>query len=148
MAGRGRWLAGGCRAEVFGGDPAGAPGALKRIDTTWTGVPVRDLLERAGVQKKAKFVMEHAEFGYTTNIPLKDITTDDALVAYAHDGAEIEPIHGGPVRIVVPHLYFWKSAKWVRGLRLRERDELGFWEELGYHERGDPWREQRYRGDP
>ena len=85
-----------------------------KFDTTWTGVRVRDLFERAGVQAGATHVMEHAEFGYTTNMPLADITTDEAIVAYAFEGEEIEPIHGGPVRIVVPHLYFWKSAKWVR----------------------------------
>ena len=118
-----------------------------KFDTTWTGVRVRDLFERAGVQKGAKYVMEHAEFGYTTNIPLPDITTDDAIVAYAFEGEEIEPIHGGPVRIVVPHLYFWKSAKWVRGLELRDKDSAGFWERNGYNMYGDPFKEQRHTGD-
>ena len=115
-----------------------------KFDTSWTGVPVRDLLARAGVHKRAKFVLEHAEFGYTTNLPLADITTDQAIVAYAFDGEEIEAIHGGPVRIVVPHLYFWKSAKWVRSLELIDRDRPGFWEHNGYHMYGDPWREQRH----
>ena len=96
-----------------------------KFDTSWTGVRVRDLFERAGVQAGATHVMEHAEFGYTTNVPLADITSDEAIVAYAYDGEPIEPIHGGPVRIVVPHLYFWKSAKWVRGLELRDSDEPG-----------------------
>src|SRR3954454_12210051 len=118
-----------------------------KFDTTWTGVRVRDLLDRAGVEDNAKYVMEHAEFGYTTNIPLADITTDDAIVAYAFEGEDIEPIHGGPVRIVVPHLYFWKSAKWVRGLELLERDGPGFWERNGYHMYGDPFKEQRHPGD-
>ena len=118
-----------------------------KFDTTWKGVRVRDLFERAGVQRGAKFVMEHAESGYTTNLPLADITTDDAIVAYEFEGAEIEPIHGGPVRIVVPHLYFWKSAKWVRSLELIAGDKPGFWERNGYHMYGDPFREQRHWGD-
>jgi DMSO/TMAO reductase YedYZ molybdopterin-dependent catalytic subunit len=118
-----------------------------KFDTTWTGVRVSDLLEQAGVQKKAKYVMEHAEFGYTTNIPLADITSDQAILAYAFEGADIEPVHGGPVRIVVPHLYFWKSAKWVRGLELRETDAPGFWERNGYSMYGDPFKEQRHTGD-
>jgi DMSO/TMAO reductase YedYZ molybdopterin-dependent catalytic subunit len=91
--------------------------------------------------------MEHAEYGYTTNLPLADITTDEALVAYEFEGEPIEPIHGGPVRIVVPHLYFWKSAKWVRTLELRDSDRPGFWERNGYHMYGDPFKEQRHRGD-
>ena len=115
-----------------------------RFDTMWTGVRIRDLFERAGVLPSATHVIEHAEFGYTTNVPLADITTDDAIVAYAHDGAALEPIHGGPVRIVIPHLYFWKSAKWVRGLVILPEERPGFWEMYGYHIRGDPWKEERY----
>ncbi|MEI7546849.1 MAG: molybdopterin-dependent oxidoreductase, partial [Actinomycetota bacterium] len=118
-----------------------------KFDTTWMGVRVRDLLARAGVQPAATHVMEHAEFGYTTNLPIADITTDEAIVAYAFEGEDIEPIHGGPVRIVVPHLYFWKSAKWVRSLELRDSDKPGFWERNGYHMYGDPFLEQRHRGD-
>jgi DMSO/TMAO reductase YedYZ molybdopterin-dependent catalytic subunit len=118
-----------------------------RFDTTWTGVRIRDLFERAGVLPSATHVIEHAEFGYTTNVPLADITTDDAIVAYAHDGAALEPIHGGPVRIVIPHLYFWKSAKWVRELELVAGDRPGFWEQNGYHMYGDPFREQRFTND-
>jgi DMSO/TMAO reductase YedYZ molybdopterin-dependent catalytic subunit len=118
-----------------------------KFDTSWTGGRVRDLFERAGLQANATHVMEHAEHGYTTNIPLADITTDEAMVAYAFDGEPIEPVHGGPVRIVVPHLYFWKSAKWVRGLELRDSDEPGFWERNGYHNYGDPFVEQRHWGD-
>jgi DMSO/TMAO reductase YedYZ molybdopterin-dependent catalytic subunit len=118
-----------------------------KFDMTWTGVRVRDLLERAGVQPEATHVMEHAEFGYTTNLPLADITTDEAIIAYAYDGGEIPAEHGGPVRVVVPHLYFWKSAKWVRGLELRHGDSPGFWERNGYHMYGDPFREQRFWGD-
>ena len=118
-----------------------------RFDMFWTGVRVRELFDRAGVQAPATHVLEHAEYGYTTNLPLDDITTDEAIVAYAVDGEDIEPIHGGPVRIVVPHLYFWKSAKWVRGLELRADDAPGFWERNGYHMYGDPFREQRFWGD-
>ena len=118
-----------------------------RFDTMWTGVRIRDLFERAGVLPSATHVIEHAEFGYTTNVPLADITTDDAIVAYAHDGAALEPIHGGPVRIVIPHLYFWKSAKWVRELELVAGDRPGFWEQNGYHMYGDPFREQRFTND-
>jgi DMSO/TMAO reductase YedYZ molybdopterin-dependent catalytic subunit len=118
-----------------------------RFDTKWTGVRIRDLFERAGVHPSATHVIEHAEFGYTTNVPLADITTDDAIAAYAHDGAPLEPIHGGPVRVVIPHLYFWKSAKWVRELELVAGDRPGFWEQNGYHMYGDPFREQRYTND-
>ncbi len=118
-----------------------------KFDTTWTGVRVRDLFDQVGVQPTATHVLEHAEYGYTTNLPLADITTDEAIVAYAYGGEEIEPVHGGPVRIVVPHLYFWKSAKWVRSLQLIARDVAGFWERNGYHMYGDPFREQRHWGD-
>lgn len=118
-----------------------------KFDTTWTGVRVRDLLAQAGVQTAGTHVIEHAEFGYTTNLPLADITTDEAIVAYALEGEEIEPIHGGPVRVVVPHLYFWKSAKWLRALEVRDADHAGFWERNGYHMYGDPFREQRHWGD-
>ena len=91
--------------------------------------------------------MAFCDGGYTTNLPLADLTGGRAWVAWGYDGAPLEPEHGGPVRLLVPHLYFWKSAKWVRGLRLMPGDEPGFWEQLGYHDRGDPWREQRYQGD-
>lgn len=117
-----------------------------KFDTTWTGVLVKDLFDMAGVQGEATHVMEHAEFGYTTNVPLADITVDNAIVAYAYEGEEIEAIHGGPVRIVIPHLYFWKSAKWVRGIELRAGDAPGFWERNGYNMYGDPFLEQRYTG--
>ena len=118
-----------------------------KFDTTWTGVRVRDLFAMAGVRADATHVMEHAEFGYTTNVPLADITTDEAIVAYAYEGEEITAEHGGPVRIVIPHLYFWKSAKWVRGLELRAGDAPGFWERNGYHMYADPFREQRFWND-
>jgi len=118
-----------------------------KFDTTWTGVRVRDLFARAGVQPEATHVMEHAEFGYTTNIPLVDITTDNAIIAFAYEGGPIPDEHGGPVRVVVPHLYFWKSAKWVRSLELIAGDAPGFWEQNGYHMYGDPFREQRFTND-
>ena len=118
-----------------------------KFDTTWTGVRVRDLFERAGVRAEATHVMGHAEFGYTANLPLADSTGDDALVVYAYEGEEIEPIHGGPVRLLVPHLYFWKSPKWLRGLELQAGDAPGFWERNGYHMYGDPFREQRFWGE-
>jgi DMSO/TMAO reductase YedYZ molybdopterin-dependent catalytic subunit len=115
-----------------------------KFDTHWTGVRVRDLFERVGVDPRATHVLEHAEFGYMTNVPLADVLGDDALVAYAYDGQDLTPEHGGPVRLVVPHLYFWKSAKWLRGLELRAGDHPGFWEQNGYHHYGDPFREQRF----
>lgn len=118
-----------------------------KFDTRWTGVRVRDLLERAGVKAQATHVIGHAEYGYTANLPLADVTRDESLVVYAYEDAEIEPIHGGPVRLLVPHLYFWKSPKWLRGLELRAGDQPGFWEQNGYHMYGDPFREQRYWGD-
>jgi DMSO/TMAO reductase YedYZ molybdopterin-dependent catalytic subunit len=92
-------------------------------------------------------VTAHSYGGYTTNLPLTDLLNNQAFVAWQYDDAPLEPAHGGPARLVVPHLYLWKSAKWVRGLQLREDDEPGFWESLGYHNRGDPWREERYSGD-
>jgi DMSO/TMAO reductase YedYZ molybdopterin-dependent catalytic subunit len=118
-----------------------------KFDTTWRGVRVRDLLTRADVSADATHVMGHAEQGYTANLPLADLLGDNALVAYEYDGEEIEPIHGGPVRLVVPHLYFWKSPKWLRGLELRSSDAPGFWERNGYHMNGDPFLEQRFSGD-
>ncbi len=118
-----------------------------KLDTTWTGVPVRDLLERAGLRPGATHVLAHAEHGYTANLPLADVLRDEPLVAYAYEGADLEPIHGGPVRLFIPHLYFWKSAKWLRGLELLDHDPPGFWEQNGYHIYGDPFREQRFWGD-
>jgi DMSO/TMAO reductase YedYZ molybdopterin-dependent catalytic subunit len=118
-----------------------------KFDTVWKGVKLADLFALAGLRPEASFVIEHAEYGYTTNVPLADATFDNCLVAYEFDGQPIEPIHGGPVRIVVPHLYFWKSAKWVRGLELTNADQAGFWERNGYHMYGDPFLEQRHWGD-
>jgi DMSO/TMAO reductase YedYZ molybdopterin-dependent catalytic subunit len=118
-----------------------------KFDTRWTGVRVRDLVARAGAHSEATHVMAHAEQGYTANLPLADLLRDDALVAWSYDGADIEPIHGGPVRLVVPHLYFWKSPKWLRRIELMAADAPGFWEQNGYHMYGDPFREQRFWGD-
>jgi DMSO/TMAO reductase YedYZ molybdopterin-dependent catalytic subunit len=116
-----------------------------KLDTTWEGVSVDTLL--AEVEHDAPFVLAFCDGGYTTNLPIEDVTDGKAWVAFAYDGEPLEPEHGGPARLLVPHLYFWKSAKWVRGLQLRDEDEPGFWETYGYHMYGDPWREQRYSGD-
>jgi DMSO/TMAO reductase YedYZ molybdopterin-dependent catalytic subunit len=118
-----------------------------KFDTTWKGVRVRDLFERAGMQIGAAYIMGHAEHGYTANLPLADVLLDESLVVYEYEGEEIEPIHGGPVRLLVPHLYFWKSPKWLRGLELRATDAPGFWEQNGYNMYGDPFLEQRFWGD-
>jgi DMSO/TMAO reductase YedYZ molybdopterin-dependent catalytic subunit len=118
-----------------------------KFDTQWKGVKVSDLLAAAGADAGATHVISHAEYGYTANTPLRDATLDNCLVAYEYDGEPIEPIHGGPVRLLIPHLYFWKSTKWLRGLEVRAGDAPGFWERNGYHMYGDPWKEQRYWGD-
>ncbi|MFJ1763153.1 sulfite oxidase-like oxidoreductase [Amycolatopsis sp. NPDC088138] len=116
-----------------------------KLDTRWRGVPVDTLI--GGLDTAAYYVMVHSYGGYTTNLPLADLLDGQAWVAYEYGGKPLTPEHGGPARLVVPHLYFWKSAKWVRGLELKTRDEPGFWENVGYHDYGDPWREQRYQGD-
>ena len=116
-----------------------------KLGTTWTGVSLDTLL--ADVETAAEYAVAFAEGGYTTNLPLADLRDGQAWVAFAYDGEDLEPEHGGPARLLVPHLYLWKSAKWVRGIRLLEQDEPGFWESVGYHNYGDPWREQRYWGD-
>ena len=116
-----------------------------KLGTTWRGVSVDTLLEH--VQTEAEYVTAWSDGGYTTNLPLEDVTNGRAWVAYQFAGEALEPEHGGPTRLLVPHLYFWKSAKWVRGLTLTPDDQPGFWETYGYHNRGDPWLEQRYQGD-
>jgi DMSO/TMAO reductase YedYZ molybdopterin-dependent catalytic subunit len=116
-----------------------------KLATTWEGVSVDTLLE--GLEPLGAYVMAGSYGDYTTNLPIEDVTDGKAWVAYAYDGAPLEPEHGGPARLLVPHLYLWKSAKWLRELQVIEEDEPGFWEGLGYHNRGDPWREQRYWGD-
>jgi DMSO/TMAO reductase YedYZ molybdopterin-dependent catalytic subunit len=121
-----------------------------KFDTRWEGVSIDTLLDaaRGAGLVDAGFVVAFSDGGYTTNLPSADVTGGKAWVAFGFDGAPLAAEHGGPARLLVPHLYFWKSAKWVRGLRFSERDRPGFWEQLGYHNRGDPWREQRYQGDP
>jgi DMSO/TMAO reductase YedYZ molybdopterin-dependent catalytic subunit len=116
-----------------------------KLDTTWEGVSVDTLLD--GLDADAGYVTAFCDGGYTTNLPLEDVTDGKAWVAFAYDGEPLDPEHGGPARLLVPHLYFWKSAKWARGLSLMDEDAPGFWEGLGYHLYGDPWREQRYWGD-
>ena len=116
-----------------------------KFDTVWEGVSLDTLLE--GVETAADHVMAFSDGGYTTNLPLEDLRNNKAWVAFNYDGEPLEAEHGGPARLLVPHLYFWKSAKWVRGLRLMKDDDPGFWEMYGYHMYGDPWREQRYSGD-
>src|ERR1700730_8199230 len=112
-----------------------------KFDTVWEGVSVDTLLD--GVDTAAEYVLAFSDGGYTTNIPLQDLTEGKAWVAFAFGGEPLEPEHGGPARLLVPHLYFWKSAKWVRGLRLRDTNEPGFWEVDGYNMDGEPWRAQR-----
>jgi DMSO/TMAO reductase YedYZ molybdopterin-dependent catalytic subunit len=117
------------------------------VDMRWRGVSVDTLLEHVDIDPSAAFVIAHSYGGYTTNLPLADVLNSQAFVAHEYDGKPLTPDHGGPARLVVPARYFWKSAKWVRGLRLQAADEPGFWESLGYHNRGDQWREERYSGD-
>ena len=120
-----------------------------RYDNVFEGVPVSSLLRRAGPRPEARFALVHAEQGYTSNLPLADLDRPGNLLALRHNGEPLPPEHGGPVRLLVPHLYFWKSAKWVKGLELLEEDYPGFWEQNGYHMRGDPWAQERYgRPDP
>ena len=116
-----------------------------KLDTEWEGVSLDTILD--GVETEATYITAWCDGGYTTNLPIEDITDGRAWVAFGYDGRPLEPEHGGPARLLVPHLYLWKSAKWVRGVTLRPDDEPGFWESLGYHQRGDPWQEQRYWGD-
>jgi len=107
-------------------------------------VPFLELMKSVQLKPDAKFVMIHAENGFTTNLPIADLLRDDVIFADKAEGQELELEHGWPLRLVVPHLYFWKSAKWVRGLEFMAQDAPGFWEEAGYHMRGDPWHEERY----
>ena len=119
-----------------------------KFDTDWRGNTVETILAAAGLEEPpSPFVMAFCDGGYTTNLPVEDVLDGKALVVWDYDGESLAPEHGGPARLLVPHLYFWKSAKWIRGLRFMEDNEPGFWEGLGYHNYGDPWREQRYEGD-
>jgi DMSO/TMAO reductase YedYZ molybdopterin-dependent catalytic subunit len=115
-----------------------------KLDNTWDGVSFRTVADRAKPKPTATHVLIHAEYGYTANLPIEAVLDDDVLFAWSHDGEPLEPEHGGPLRLVVPKLYAWKSAKWVRGVRFMDRDERGYWEVRGYHNQADPFREERY----
>jgi DMSO/TMAO reductase YedYZ molybdopterin-dependent catalytic subunit len=116
-----------------------------KLRTTWEGVSLDTILD--GIKTSDSYVMARSYGDYTTNLPLKDLLNNQAWIAFRYEGQDLAPEHGGPARLLVPHLYLWKSAKWVRGLTLMPQDTPGFWENLGYHTYGDPWREQRYSGD-
>jgi DMSO/TMAO reductase YedYZ molybdopterin-dependent catalytic subunit len=119
-----------------------------KLDTNWRGVTIDTLLDAAGLSEAPQdFAMIHCDGDYTTNVPMEDLVEGKAMVATHYEGRPLAPEHGGPARLLVPHLYFWKSAKWARSLQFIAQDEPGFWEQLGYHMYGDPWREQRYAGD-
>jgi DMSO/TMAO reductase YedYZ molybdopterin-dependent catalytic subunit len=118
-----------------------------KFDTRWRGVRFRAVMALVEVAPSVTHVVEHAEYGYTTNVPLPLLLDDDVLLTWEYDGEPLEAEHGGPVRLLLPRLYFWKSAKWLRGLEFVTGDRPGFWERNGYHNEGDPWREQRYWGD-
>jgi DMSO/TMAO reductase YedYZ molybdopterin-dependent catalytic subunit len=115
-----------------------------KLDTVWRGVPVSEVLARAGVMKDATHVMAYSDGGYTTNLPLDVVLDDDVLLAHTYDGKPLEPDHGAPLRLLVPKRYFWKSAKFLRKLELMPADRMGFWELNGYHNDADPWQEQRH----
>jgi DMSO/TMAO reductase YedYZ molybdopterin-dependent catalytic subunit len=118
-----------------------------KLNTAWEGVTIDDMLADAGVSAPTDFILAHCYDGYSTNVPLADLASGKAMVALKYEGQPLPRDHGGPARLIVPHLYFWKSAKWVNGLQFTERDEAGFWELRGYHMYGDPWHEQRYTND-
>jgi len=118
-----------------------------KFNTGWQGVMIDDILAAAGIEAPTQFTLAHSFDGYSTNVPTADLVGGKAMVATLYEGKPITPDHGGPARLLVPHLYFWKSAKWINALQFTERDTAGFWEERGYHMYGDPWREQRYSGD-
>jgi DMSO/TMAO reductase YedYZ molybdopterin-dependent catalytic subunit len=118
-----------------------------KLGTSFAGVSVDDLFAEVGVLPTATHVVAWSVTGYTTNLPLEHVTGGKAWIVWEHEGKPLPPQHGGPVRMLVPHLYFWKSAKWIGGIRVLDHDEPGFWEQRGYHELGDPWQEQRYDGD-
>jgi DMSO/TMAO reductase YedYZ molybdopterin-dependent catalytic subunit len=118
-----------------------------RYDNRWDGVATRDLLALVRPKAEADHVLLHAYDGYTTNLTLEDFATEDALLAHSWEGKALTLHHGGPVRLVLPHLYFWKSAKWISKIEFRAGNRSGFWEQNGYHDRGDPWKEERYSGD-
>ncbi|MBC7251356.1 MAG: sulfite oxidase-like oxidoreductase [Anaerolineae bacterium] len=115
-----------------------------KLDTVWEGVAFRELLNHVRPLPQARYVMVHCEYDYTTNLPLEVLMDEDVLLAYRYNDAPLTPEHGYPLRLVVPKRYFWKSAKWVRGLEFMAQDRPGFWEQYGYHNNGDPWKEERY----
>jgi DMSO/TMAO reductase YedYZ molybdopterin-dependent catalytic subunit len=115
-----------------------------RYDNAWEGIHIHEILERAKPLPDAKFVMAHSWTGYTTNMPIESLADDDVMIVFKHDGADLEPDHGGPVRLLVPKLYAYKSAKWLDGLEFMAQDHPGFWERRGYHNRANPWKEERY----
>lgn len=115
-----------------------------KLDTKWRGISLDTILAQVSLLPEAQYVMAFCYGGYTTNIPLEDLKNGKAFIAYEYDGYPLTPEHGGPARLVIPHLYFWKSAKWIQGLHFMKEDHAGFWEEIGYHMYGDPWKEQRY----
>jgi DMSO/TMAO reductase YedYZ molybdopterin-dependent catalytic subunit len=115
-----------------------------RLDNRFTGVPLKSILDLAKPKPEARYVMCHAEWGFTVNVPLDEFTQDDCIVAYAWDGKPLSQDHGYPLRGLVPRLYLWKSCKWIRGIELRATDAPGFWEQNGYHMHGDPWTEERF----
>jgi DMSO/TMAO reductase YedYZ molybdopterin-dependent catalytic subunit len=115
-----------------------------RLDDTWQGVPIREILTRAEPLEDAHYVTAHCEYGYTTSLPLEVLDDDDVMLCYGWNGKDLTPEHGWPLRLLVPKKYFWKSAKWLRGLEFMPRNRLGFWEQRGYHDEADPWRETRY----
>jgi DMSO/TMAO reductase YedYZ molybdopterin-dependent catalytic subunit len=115
-----------------------------KLDNEWEGVPVREILGRVRLKPEVRYVMVHADPDYTTNLALDDLAQDDVLLAVKHNGRDLESDHGGPCRLVVPKLYFWKSAKWVRGFEFLDVNPPGFWEQNGYHMHADPWQEERY----
>jgi len=119
-----------------------------KLDTTWSGVSIDDLFQVAGIAPPSGYLLAESYDDYDTNLPVADLLGAKAMIATRFADAPLEPEHGGPARLLVPHLYFWKSAKWIKGLRFTAQDQAGFWELRGYHMYGDPWREQRYTNDP
>lgn len=118
-----------------------------KLDTGWEGVMIDDVFAAAGIEAPTQWMLAHSFDGYSTNVPVADLIGGKAMVATAYEGKPIPPDHGGPARLLVPHLYFWKSAKWINGLQFTQREDAGFWELRGYHIYGDPWKEQRYTDD-
>ncbi|KSU83441.1 Oxidoreductase molybdopterin binding domain-containing protein [Fictibacillus enclensis] len=118
-----------------------------KLDNVWEGVAVKDIVKDVGIHPSAKYVLLHAEEGWTTNLPLEDFLKESSLLAHTHNGESLSPEHGYPLRAVVPHLYFWKSAKWLRGIEFLPLETPGFWEKNGYHMYGDPWKEERFSWD-